>query len=102
MMDLENIAIIGSELVIRWSDGQESYLRLSELRKACPCASCQGEPDALGRVVKPAVELNEKSVQLQRYEFVGGYALQPYWADGHGTGIYSYEYLRGLAGAAGA
>ena len=39
MMDLENIAIIGSELVIRWSDGQESYLRLSELRKACPCAS---------------------------------------------------------------
>jgi DUF971 family protein len=24
---------------------------------------------------------------------VGGYAIQPTWEDGHGTGIYSWEYL---------
>lgn len=96
MLALEQISLIGSELVIRWSDGLETYLPLVEMRKACPCASCQGEPDALGRVLKPKVELGENSATLQRYEFVGGYALQAYWADGHNTGIYTFEYLRSL------
>jgi DUF971 family protein len=27
---------------------------------------------------------------------VGGYALQPFWADGHQTGLYSWKYLRAL------
>jgi DUF971 family protein len=39
----------------------------------------------------------EKSFELVRYEIVGGYALQLYWADGHNTGIYSFDYLRGLS-----
>jgi len=30
---------------------------------------------------------------------VGGYAIQPVWADGHNTGIYSFEYLRRVAAA---
>jgi DUF971 family protein len=30
---------------------------------------------------------------------VGGYAIQPVWADGHDTGIYSFEYLRMLVTA---
>lgn len=96
MLSLEHIAVIGSELVMRWSDGGEDYLQLRHLRAACPCASCQGEPDARGRVVKPQVELTEKSDQLLRYEAVGGYALQLHWGDGHGTGIYTYQYLRRL------
>ena len=37
------------------------------------------------------------SFMYDRYEIVGGYALQLYWADGHNTGIYSFEYLRGLS-----
>jgi DUF971 family protein len=28
---------------------------------------------------------------------VGNYALNPRWADGHETGIYSFEYLRVLS-----
>jgi DUF971 family protein len=27
---------------------------------------------------------------------VGGYALQVFWADGHNTGLYSYDLLREL------
>lgn len=98
MLAIENIAVIGPEVVIRWSDGAENYLALPELRKACPCAACQGEPDALGRVVKPRVTLAENSCSLDRFEYVGGYALQFFWADGHGTGIYTFPYLRSLAG----
>ena len=25
---------------------------------------------------------------------VGGYAVQPVWADGHATGLYSFDYLK--------
>ena len=95
-MNLESVAVIGSELALAWSDGAESYLDLAELRRACPCAACQGEPDALGRVVKPHVVLSAKSTELLSWDAVGGYALQPKWADGHSTGIYSFAYLRTL------
>lgn len=98
MIGIADIAVVGQELAIRWDDGREDFLALSTLRRSCPCASCQGEPDALGRVVRPTTEIGPAGDQLKRYEFVGGYALQLHWADGHGTGIYSYAYLRGLAG----
>ena len=96
MIAIENIASIGTELAIAWSDGLETYVNHEELRRACPCANCQGEPDALGRVIKPPVHYVEKSFDLVRYANVGGYAVQFFWADGHSTGIYSYEYLRKL------
>jgi DUF971 family protein len=30
---------------------------------------------------------------------VGDYAIQPVWADGHATGIFSYDYLKQIAAA---
>jgi len=101
-LGLESIAAIGVELALAWSDGEESYLSFELLREACPCANCQGEPDALGRVVRPEVTLGPNATKLLKWENVGGYALQLRWGDGHGTGIYSYSYLRGLAQDAGA
>jgi DUF971 family protein len=41
----------------------------------------------------------EESFQLDRFDVVGGYALQFKWADGHSTGIYSFDYLRKLTAA---
>lgn len=93
-MKLENSALIGDELALSWSDGEETYLKLDHLRRSCPCAACQGEPDVRGQVVRPQVTLQPNSCVLKRYEIVGGYALQFFWADGHGTGIYSFPYLR--------
>jgi DUF971 family protein len=93
---LEAAALIGNELAVVFSDGREVYLPLPLLRRACPCAGCQGEPDALGRVLRPTVNLGPKAFGLLKFEVVGGYGLQPYWADGHSTGIYSYDYLRRL------
>ena len=95
-LEIENIATINGEVAIAWKDGLESYLTEEELRKACPCANCQGEPDAMGKVVKPPVSYSPKSFQLVKIEIVGGYAVNFGWADGHGTGIYSYAYLRNL------
>ena len=93
---IENMVVVGDELAIAWSDGVETYLNIQTLRKGCPCASCQGEPDALGRVVKPPVSYGPKSFDLLKMMPVGGYAVQLSWGDGHNTGIYSYEYLRGI------
>lgn len=95
----ENVQLIGDELAVRWSDGDESYLPLELLRRACPCASCGGEPDVLGNVVRPHVRYTTESFQLSSWNLVGGYAIQPRWSDGHSTGLYSYLYLRRLAGA---
>lgn len=94
---LQHVAVIGGELALSFKDGDEVYLPLPLLRRACPCASCQGEPDALGRVLKPVVEYGPRAFDLQKFETVGGYAIRLYWADGHSTGIYSYSYLKRLA-----
>jgi len=96
-MTLENAAVIGDELALSFSDGFEAYLPLPMLRRACPCAACQGEPDALGRVVRPRVEYGPRSFELIKFDLVGGYAIQLFWADGHSTGIYSFSYLRRLS-----
>ena len=97
MLEINNIAVVGNELAIVWADGEESYLDIEVLRRGCPCASGQGEPDATGRVIKPQVTYSDRSFSLIRYQSVGGYALQLHFADGHGTGIYSFTYLRELA-----
>jgi DUF971 family protein len=92
-----NIQQIGGELAIVWDDGVESYLPLEKLRRACPCAACGGEPDVMGNILRPEVTYTAESFVLRSCQNVGGYALQPAWADGHGTGLYTFPYLRRLA-----
>jgi DUF971 family protein len=94
-----DIQPIGNELAIKWDDGTESYLPLSNLRRSCPCAGCKGEMDIMGNLYKnPDKPLAANAFDLVRFVRVGGYAIQPVWADGHDTGIYSFEYLRRIAG----
>ena len=92
-----NIQQIGNELAIQWNDGTESFLDLQFLRRACPCAVCGGEPDVLGNIMRPNVSYSDNSFELAGFQIVGGYAIQPRWADGHSTGIYSFQYLRRLS-----
>jgi DUF971 family protein len=92
-----NVQQIGNELAIQWSDATESYFDLEMLRRACPCAACGGEPDVLGNVSRPNVSYNHDSFRLTSFQIVGGYALQLRWADGHDTGLYSFQYLRRLS-----
>ena len=94
-LDLQQI---GNELAIKWAEGGESFIPLEHLRRACPCAGCKGETDILGNLYKnPDQKLTAAAFQLVRLVQVGGYAVQPVWADGHNTGIYSFEYLHRVA-----
>lgn len=95
-LELANVQLIGRELALRWGDNSETYLGLEFLRRACPCAVCGGEPDVLGNISRPEVTYTASSFELRGWTFVGGYALQLQWEDGHGTGLYSFAYLRRL------
>jgi len=43
------------------------------------------------------VHYSPSSFELRGFSIIGGYALQPTWADGHGTGLYTFPYLQRLA-----
>ena len=89
---------IGNELAIKWPDGGESFIPLEKLRRACPCAGCQGETDIMGnRYKNPDQPLTAAAFELKRIISVGGYGIQPTWGDGHGTGIFSFDYLKQVA-----
>ena len=93
-----DIQPIGNELAIKWDDGSEDFILLEQLRRCCPCAGCKGEVDILGNVYKnPDKMLAPKAFELVRIVMVGGYAVQPVWADGHSSGIYSFDYLKRVA-----
>lgn len=93
-----DLQTIGNELAVKWEDGTESYVPLESLRRACPCAGCKGEMDVMGRLHKgPEQPLTPQSFQLVGIQWVGGYAVQPVWGDGHNSGLFSFGYLRKVA-----
>jgi DUF971 family protein len=76
-------------LEITWADGHKSSYPHEILRGYCPCAGCQGHSGTLRFQVGGNLE-------IRNVEQVGNYALQFEWGDGHGSGIYSFRYLRRL------
>jgi DUF971 family protein len=94
-----DIQHVGNELAVKWEDGRESFIPLEKLRRACPCAGCKGEVDVLGNLHKgPDESLSPRAFDLVRMTLVGTYAIQPVWADGHASGIFSFDYLCNIAG----
>jgi DUF971 family protein len=89
--------VLGDLLVVVWDDGHESYYPLEQLRRACPCAACSGEPDLFGRMYGGAPQTyRPDSFRLHSVEPIGNYALQLNWADGHTYGIWTYDRLRAV------
>lgn len=81
-------------LIVKWKDGSTSAIPWGQLREACPCAECanlHGPADPLRLKLAPNTHL--VSVAL-----VGNYAVQPRWGDGHSAGLFTWNYLRELAG----
>ncbi|QQR91493.1 MAG: DUF971 domain-containing protein [Myxococcales bacterium] len=78
-----------SELQIDWADGHTGIYPHEVLRGYCPCADCQGHEGPISYVEGGNLEL----VDIQE---VGNYALRLVWGDKHGTGLYSFNFLRQL------
>jgi DUF971 family protein len=86
---------VGLDIV--WADGKASHYSLSYLRSMCPCATCK-EVRSEGKQRKTSLTIlpgnYSTPLKIESVEKVGNYAIQFHWSDDHGTGIYSYQYLR--------
>jgi DUF971 family protein len=99
-MQPADITLFAQELAIRWVDGREDFIPLESLRRFCPCAACMGESDIFGTTYRPPQRpYGTESFQLRKLPWVGNYAVQPLWGDGHSTGLYTWEWLRRIADA---
>jgi DUF971 family protein len=92
-------------LLIEWSDGHTSTYSLELLRTMCPCALCKtvrsgADPHALLPQARKKTSLTilpgnfAEPLTVLSAELVGNYALRLEWSDQHGSGIYSFVYLR--------
>jgi DUF971 family protein len=81
----------GLALRIRWQDGHVSVYEPRYLRINCPCAGCVDEMTGR-RTLRP--EMVPMGVHPKAIHYVGRYALQFVWSDGHDTGLYAFESLR--------
>lgn len=90
-------------LEIEWQDGQVCVYKIAYLRSMCPCAQCrtvrEGAAAPAGEAKKkPLLTIlpgnYAKPLQATAAELVGNYALRIDWSDDHGSGIYSFAYLR--------
>ncbi|MCC7492604.1 MAG: DUF971 domain-containing protein [Fimbriimonadaceae bacterium] len=79
---------------ITWQDQRVAVLALLDLRKLCPCATCNEQRANTSPLQVFSGPL--PTAELQALEAVGGYAVRFRWADGHDAGIYSFTYLREL------
>lgn len=82
-------------LKITWKDGIVTEHTARDLRLACPCAGCIEE--TTGRALLDPTTV-PADILLLVHELVGRYALAFTWSDFHKTGIFSWPYLRRLAG----
>jgi DUF971 family protein len=89
------------KLEIQWQDGQKSVYSITLLRSKCPCAMCRTIRQE-SETKKPVLQILPGNyaapITALSASLVGNYALQIEWSDGHGSGIYTFEYLRELGG----
>ena len=84
-------------LKFEWRDGYSAVIKLDTFRKECPCALCKGETIG-GKTIPPQMfqMLQPGQNILKSLTAVGNYAVNAVWGDGHDTGIYDWEYIRGI------
>ena len=75
-------------LEIAFDDGSRYSLPCEFLRVHSPSAEVRGHGPG-----QEVLQTGKRLVELRSLEPVGSYAVQPLFSDGHGTGIYSWEYL---------
>ena len=89
-------------IIIDWSDGRQIEYAASELRSACPCATCRekrtGEEEKAQPLALPVLSVAEaQPVTIKHMQPVGNYAYSIVFSDDHDTGIFTFEFLRQVA-----
>ena len=97
------------QLEIDWQDGRRCVYPIDYLRSMCPCAQCKvvragpaGDAPPAGGATAATKKARltilpgnyAQPLSAVSAELVGNYALRIEWSDQHGSGIYSFTYLR--------
>ncbi|PWN07236.1 DUF971 domain-containing protein [Rhodohalobacter mucosus] len=83
------------QLTIVWKDGETSNFPLFGLRKNCPCVSCRGGHDKMGRFEPELFRVDPpRSYKIVKAQPIGNHALKITWDDGHDAGMYRWDLLR--------
>ncbi len=92
-MELKAIAQPDAKtLVVTWSDGHCSRYTAEALRQLCPCAGCD-EEHRRHPTLRP-LAMSGQPLELVNVARIGRYAINLTFSDGHGTGIYPFDFLR--------
>lgn len=75
------------------SGAQEWVLPSRQVRLACKCAACVDEGSGVARLQPDAVPEGITPLQVDAQ---GNYGVRVVWSDGHSSGIFTLEQLRGL------
>jgi DUF971 family protein len=75
-------------LEVGFSDGRQFRIPFELMRVYSPSAEVQGHGPG-----QEVLQTGKRDVDVVALEPVGNYAVQPTFSDGHGTGIYSWDYL---------
>jgi len=75
-------------LEIAFSDGKRFRLPCEFLRVYSPSAEVRGHGPG-----QEVLQVGKKDVEITELDPVGAYAVRPVFSDGHGTGIYSWDYF---------
>ncbi len=94
-MSPTKIEIQNNYLIINWDDEKTSKIKLTNLRKNCPCALCISEKEKQGSKYIPLYSGDE--LKVTEIKVVGHYAVGINWKDGHNTGIYEFAHLKSLS-----
>ena len=73
---ITNYEVLNDVLLVAFKEQDDVMIELKKLRMNCPCASCQGETDALGNVYRgPQPKYSELSFQINGIQPVGYYGI---------------------------
>ena len=78
---------------IKWPDGSESAIPNREVRASCQCAQCIHEFTG-EQILDPASVSH--AIEAKSIATLGNYAVSIAWSDGHASGIFTWDHLRGL------
>jgi len=79
-------------LELAYEDGRSYRLSFEFLRVNSPSAEVRGH----GRG-QETLQVGKRDVRIESITPVGHYAIQPRFDDGHESGIFSWDYLHGIA-----
>jgi DUF971 family protein len=89
------------QLIIEWQDGGRSVYPVAYLREMCPCAQCKiDRKERESKKARLSLRIlsgdSAAPIAATGAELVGNYAIRLDWSDNHGSGIYSFDYLRSI------